>query len=223
MRKFAVILLLSVLVALVTVGCKQDKLSPYFTRLQTSEDCGVVPFTVQFVARVSGGNGTTDPTGANAYLDIDWNFGDGATATGSLVYHTYEQPGDYQVQVSVKDKDGDGESQSLPIEVHADSLTIRAVPLHKGAGEPDTSVTVGQVLTFNVFATTCGFDKDTGNYDTRFLFNWAVGDTAHHVYTGRSPSCTYRTPGLKTVTLRVTDDQAFVVRTDTLTVQVDAP
>jgi PKD repeat protein len=182
MRKFAVILFLSVLVALLTVGCKEDKLSPYFTRLEVSESCGVVPFTVQFVARVSGGNGTKDPTGANAYLDINWNFRDGSTATGSLVYHTFEQPGDYQVEVSVKDKDGDGETQELPIEVHADSLTIRAVPLHKGAG-------------------------DAGN----------------HVYTGRSPSFKYTTAGLKTVALRVTDDQAFVVRTDTLKIQVNTP
>ncbi len=220
MRKFAVILFCLVLGAVVLAGCKEDKLAPYFTRLQASETCGVVPFTVQFVARVSGGNSTDNPTGANAYLDINWNFGDGAAATGSLVYHTYTTAGDYPIQVSVKDKDGQGETDTLRVNVRADSLVLRAVPLHKGGGQPDTTVNVGDKVDFSVWAQTCGFDVNSGNYEARFLFRWDI-DNGAHVYTGRSPSYIFTSAGQHPVILRVIDDQASITRRDSLTIQVN--
>ena len=55
MRKTAVTLLLAALGLLVFLGCdEEDTLVPYFTRLEQSQTCGVVPMTVQFIARASG-------------------------------------------------------------------------------------------------------------------------------------------------------------------------
>ncbi len=83
-------------------------------------------------------------------------------------------------------------------------------------------ITTADILQFNVYASTCGFNKDTGNYDSRFLFRWDM-DHPDSVYTGRTPRFRFTTPGLRHVALKVTDDQTFVSRRETLTVQVNAP
>jgi len=223
MRKTLVIIGLAALGALVAAGCEDENLVPYFTRWDASIDCGVAPLTVQFVARASGGDPTESLSGANSRLDIDWDFRDGATASGSLVYHTFADPGVYEVAVTVRDKDGDGETQQIPIEVQADSLTVRALPGATGA-TPDTTVARGQIVPFTVFARACGFLPDASNaeYNSRFLFTWRMNNQAGTVYSGRSPRHTFALAdtGLRHIVVTVLDDQRSVTRNDTVTVRV---
>jgi len=222
MRKILVIIVMAVLGAVLLAGCQSDNLVPYFTRWASNTDCGVAPLVVQFTARASGGDVETDPTGANSYLNIDWDFRDGGTGNGSLVFHTFETPGDYDVALTVRDKDGDGETRHLLVSVRADSLTLRALPTGDGV-EPDTTVAAGEVVQFGLFARTCGFDTDAGNYENRFLFRWDMGDADHTTYTGRAPQFIYTdtNAGLRHAVVTVVDDQYGVTRHDTVTVQVN--
>jgi cellulose 1,4-beta-cellobiosidase len=222
MRKIPVIVIMTVLSAVLLAGCQDNNLVPYFTRWASNTDCGVAPLLVQFTARASGGDLESDPTGANSYLRIDWDFRDGNTGNGSLVYHTFNTPGVYDVALSVRDKDGEGESQHLLVTVREDSLSLRALPTSDDA-EPDTTVTAGEVVQFGLFAHACGFDTDTGDYENRFLFRWDMGDAAHTISTRHAPRFAYSAAnaGLRHAVVTVTDDQFSVIRRDTVTVQVN--
>ena len=46
--------------------------------------------------------------GAAADWIFNWDFGDGQTASGDLVEHTYNQEGQYQVRLTVTDPNGSG-------------------------------------------------------------------------------------------------------------------
>jgi hypothetical protein len=222
MRKIPMIVIMTVLSACLLVGCQDNNLVPYFTRWASSADCGVAPLLVQFTARASGGDLEPDPTGANSNLRIDWDFRDGNTGNGSLVYHTFSTPGVYDVALSVRDKDGEGETQHLLVTVRVDSLSLRALPTGDGA-EPDTTVMAGELVQFGLFAHACGFDTNTGDYENRFLFRWNMDNAAHTVSTRHAPRFAYTAAdlGLRHAVVTVTDDQFSVIRRDTVTVQVN--
>lgn len=46
----------------------------------------------------------------NVPSDFQWNFGDGATASGSPVTHSYSAPGKYTVTLTSNDCDGDAQA-----------------------------------------------------------------------------------------------------------------
>ncbi|HEX4753032.1 MAG TPA: PKD domain-containing protein [Solirubrobacterales bacterium] len=56
------------------------------------------------------GSPSTDPDGG-LISSYDWSFGDGATATGPSVSHTYGLPGTYNAKLSVVDDEGCGEAE----------------------------------------------------------------------------------------------------------------
>ncbi|MEE8593198.1 MAG: PKD domain-containing protein, partial [Candidatus Bipolaricaulota bacterium] len=61
---------------------------------------GYVPLEVVFDA-----SGSFDPE--SEALTIQWDFGDGETAAGSTVTHSYQSAGDYQARVTVIDPEGE--------------------------------------------------------------------------------------------------------------------
>jgi len=118
----------SVLFVVVT-GCGDSTdLAPVLTRVEANISCGYVPMDVQFVAIASGGDPVTDPTGGNAYLDYDWDFGDGTRGSGSVTTHRFLTPDIYDVTIAVKDDDGDSVTETLTIEVRADSMIVTTSP-----------------------------------------------------------------------------------------------
>ena len=219
MNKFAIAVLLAVL-ATALAGCDEENKEPYITVLKTSGDCGVAPFLVEFYAAASGGDELDDPTGANLRLDIRWDFGDETGATGSsLVFHSYPHPGEYLARVTVEDKDGDSATATRLITVQPDTLNIWTTA-EPGPGP----IAAGVPVQLNVFAESCEFDPDEGNYG-RYLFRWRVDTTPAVVYTGRSPvhSFTAAQPGTRIVTVSVEDPRLAVVRRDTLVYEVQGP
>jgi YVTN family beta-propeller protein len=56
------------------------------------------------------GSASTDPDGG-LIASYDWSFGDGATASGPSVSHTYGVPGAYAAKLSVVDNEGCGEAE----------------------------------------------------------------------------------------------------------------
>ncbi len=137
---FLLIAVASVLFVALT-GCDEtDELSPVLTRVEANIECGYAPMDVQFVAIASGGNPVADPTGGNAFLNFDWDFGDGNTGNGSVTHHRFDAPNTYEVKILVTDDDGDAVTESLFIEVRADSMIVTTTP--------DTTLTA-MLATFN--------------------------------------------------------------------------
>ena len=65
--------------------------------------------SVSFTASASDPNGSIE--------NYDWEFGDGSSASGSSVTHTYDERGSFSAQLTVTDSDGASSSATRTIEV----------------------------------------------------------------------------------------------------------
>jgi len=143
--------------------------------------------TVQF-----DGTGSTDSDGT--IVSYSWNFGDGSTATGPFVSHTFFYPGTYTVTLRVTDNDGASDEATA-------SVTVGA-----GNNPPNASLTVSPASVF--LGGWVKFDG-TGSTDdgTIVSYLWNPGDGSSPVQS-TVPYRFYRyaNPGTYTVTLTVTDD-----------------
>ncbi|HEX8123184.1 MAG TPA: PQQ-dependent sugar dehydrogenase [Solirubrobacteraceae bacterium] len=86
---------------------------------------GAAPLTVQF-----NGTGSTDADG-NA-LTYAWDFGDGATATGSTASHTYAANGTYTAKLTVTDTLGAKDTTTVKIEVGNKPVPVIDAPTTSG-------------------------------------------------------------------------------------------
>ena len=73
---------------------------------------GTAPVTVS-----SSGAGSSDADGS--IVAYDWNFGDGSTASGASVSHTYSAPGSYSALLRVTDNGGMSAASAVTITVDA--------------------------------------------------------------------------------------------------------
>jgi serine protease len=64
------------------------------------------------------GSGSSDSDGSIS--SYEWSFGDGASATGQTVTHTYSEAGDYAASLTVTDDDGATSTDSVSITVESD-------------------------------------------------------------------------------------------------------
>jgi PKD repeat protein len=81
---------------------------------------------------VSFQNNSYDPAGG--YItSYAWNFGDGATSTGSYPYHQYANEGDYPVQLTITTADGRTASITKTVQVRNHDVAVVAV------GVPNTA------------------------------------------------------------------------------------
>ena len=179
-RQLFLLIAVSSILFVALTGCDEtDELSPVLTRVEANIECGYAPMDVQFVAIASGGNPVADPTGGNAFLNYDWDFGDGDTETGSVTHHIFDVADTYEVKILVTDDDGDAVTESLFIEVRADSMIVTTSPdttltamldafenptLGESNGvvaaDPIAGLSINEVLIINETA----YDGGTGNY-----------------------------------------------------------
>ncbi|MFC2079794.1 PKD domain-containing protein [Candidatus Bipolaricaulota bacterium] len=91
---------------------------------------GYAPLDVAFDASES-----FDPEGK--ILTIQWDFGDGDTATGSTAAHSYRIAGDYQAHITVTDPEGEATTETVVIDVRLvpDGYTLRRYEWERD-GEP---------------------------------------------------------------------------------------
>ncbi|AUV82844.1 hypothetical protein C2R22_15360 [Salinigranum rubrum] len=119
--------------------------SPYITGAGADVTQGDAPLTVEFTGFAE------DPN--DEALTYTWEFGDGTTATGSTVTHTYSSTGVYQARLRVTDASGN-EDISDPIEI-----TVGSGPVVQIGSPTDGSTFVaGDTITFSGSATTAAGD-----------------------------------------------------------------
>ena len=153
---------------------------------------GYAPLTVHFDASQS-----IDPDGE--IIGYEWSFGDGGSAEGGAVEHTYEQPGTYTVVLTVTDNDGlQGQRNT--------TINVLSVP----PDEPFAPVPLitadkyfGQVPLEVNFDASQSFDPD----GTITTYSWDFGDG--NTATGITAQHTYEQVGNYTVTLTVEDNQGL--------------
>ncbi len=161
---------------------------------------GVVDLKVNFDAATSA-----DANGS--IVKYQWDFGDGATVTGSAaVQHTYTVPGSYAVTLTVTDNDGFTATKSVPL-VAKGQIGGGAAPTANIANSPIG----GQAPCTMVFNGTGSADPD----GVVAAWYWDFGDGT--AGSGRLATHTYTQPGRYTASLTVVDDSGL---RDTRTVQV---
>lgn len=96
---------------------------------------------------------------------ILWDFGDGQTASGSLVKHSYAQTGTYNVKMKIITELGCTDSLTLP-------QYIRSVPTPVAYIEAADTLCAGRSVQFN------GYTK-TPDPSVKWAWNFANGQTAH--------------------------------------------
>ncbi len=82
---------------------------------------GSAPLNVSF-----DGGASSDFDGS--IVAYDWNFGDGATAAGMAMNHTYSVPGSYSARLTVTDNQGGSNSTTAMIQVNPTSIPLPAAP-----------------------------------------------------------------------------------------------
>ncbi|UZN04309.1 PKD domain-containing protein [Cellulomonas sp. S1-8] len=134
------------------------------------------------------GTTSSDPDGTVAAWD--WDLGDGSTAQGATVAHTYAEPGTYTVTLTVTDDDG------------ATSQVAQEVTVITGL--PSAQLTVAADRLTVALDASASSDPD----GTLAAHDWTFGDGV--TGTGATAEHTYDEPGTYTVTLTVTDDDGQV-------------
>lgn len=219
MKRACLILAPAAMVGLVLLsgGCN-DESKPTFTRVLVTPACGVAPMQVEGYAILTGGNESGDPTGGNNNLEVAWNFGDGHTASTSLAYNNYAEPGRYTVTVTGSDPDGNSTSAQYTVRVLPDSLAIAATCNFAGG-----AATTADTVVFDVTAESCDIDPDVPGDYVKMIYRWEMNDAGQHVYETKSPAFRYTAPGDYEAYLTVTYPAWAVTRRDTVRLTITDP
>ncbi|MCW4016794.1 MAG: PKD domain-containing protein [Candidatus Bathyarchaeota archaeon] len=134
------------------------------------------------------GTGSYDSDGS--IVSYAWDFGDGNTATGATVEHTYEDNGVYTVTLTVTDDDGATDSAA------ATNTVLNKAPI-AAFTENVTEIIQNEAIRFDA---SNSYDLD----GTIVTYSWDFGDG--NIATGMAVDHTYIEDGNYTVTLTVTDN-----------------
>jgi len=103
--------------------------NPLTAGIITNDTKGVAPAVFAFKANVTGG---TEPHATS------WNFGDGKTARGDTVSHTFAKADTYNVRVTVTDSSGQTATDNIKVQV---SAPAQKSPSTNSTGENSTATT----------------------------------------------------------------------------------
>jgi len=140
--------------------------------------------------------GSTDPN--DPIVSYHWEFGDGTEATGSVVVHTYPEPGEYTITLILTDSKGGQTRLTHDVQV---ALTAPPIADFSLVLKPDEEVArAGDLLTFQ---------DESSDADSEIIsWEWHFGDgneaTDQHV------THSYQDYGEYVVGLRVRDMQGEV-------------
>jgi len=162
----------------------------------------------------SGSSGGDD----EAIVSYKWHFGDGTTATGSVVKHTFAEAGKYKVTLVVENESGNTASTSTTITVKEISPTPTPTPTP--APEcPEPSAQISYIETTNPYVEQgielSASGSSGGDTHTIISYEWDFGDGT--TATGVSVRHAWKKTGKYKVVLTVTNDCGA---TDTATKEV---
>ncbi|WP_108718086.1 PKD domain-containing protein [Miniimonas sp. S16] len=158
------------------------------------------PPTAAFTSVVTGltlgvdASTSSDPEGGA--LTYAWDFGDGATGTGTTAQHTYSAAGTYAVVLRAVDPGGLAATSTA-------TVTVQVAPV----GPTAVLGTTTSGLTVQLDGS-ASHDPDGGT----LTYAWEYGDGA--TGTGATTSHNYATAGTYTVRLTVTDDEGETAWTE---------
>ncbi|PQZ99216.1 hypothetical protein CQ019_16845 [Arthrobacter sp. MYb229] len=135
------------------------------------------------------GSASSDPDGTLA--SYEWDFGDGNTAQGIFVNHSYAEDGDYEVTLTVTDNRGATASKT-------ETVSVQQLP-NELPNADFTASSLGLDVTLDAAAAS---DPD----GTIQEYSWDLGDG--NTATGQVVEHEYAEAGSYQVTLTVTDDRA---------------
>jgi PKD repeat protein len=138
-------------------------------------------------------DGTTSVDLDGTIVDYFWNFGDGDTASGPTVEHSYDLAGTYRVTLTVTDDRG-LKATSAPQEIAIGAIDL---PVAAFTASPE-SATLGTTIHFNGLLSTAAPEHEIVSYE------WHFGDG--HSAVGPTVSHDYAAAGTYTVVLKVTDN-----------------
>ena len=136
------------------------------------------------------GSGSTDADGS--IVTWDWDFGDGASASGDPVDHIFDAPGTYTVTLTVTDNDALSDSDSLSIVVLNQAPVAVAVADKTSGTAP---------LTVN-FSGDGSYDPDSSGSIAAYSWDFGDGSSSSEA----NPGHTYASWGQIDATLTVTDN-----------------
>jgi PKD repeat protein len=140
------------------------------------------------------GNDSYDPDGY--IVSYHWHFGDGTTATGELVTHVYQYPGNYTVTLTVTDNEGATDMDYVNVRVFGNQT--QNMPPVACAYPEHQIIDSGEEAWF-----TGNSSYDPDGYIVSY--QWYFGDGA--TGSGVTVTHTYNSSGNYTVTLTVTDNE----------------
>lgn len=182
----------------------------YAVIAQTAADpSNTAPVAAFTLSQISGGGGSVtlqlDATGSsdpdNDPLTYLWHFGDGSSAAGALVQHTFDATANRTIVLTVLDDSTGWSQQSVTI-----GPPVAAFSMTPGVG------TAPATVSFNASATT---DPDDAPASLTYQWDFGDGTTA----SGLTANHTYTRGGIFSVTLTVTDHLG-AVDTDVRTIGI---
>lgn len=142
---------------------------------------------------------TNKSTGANI-ISWEWNFGDGTTSVTENPIHQFSETGAYTVTLKILDSNGENSTKSQMI-------TVEPRPPTASFSHPTSGIYVDNDLFFN----------DTSIPGDANITSWAWAFDDGSSATTRNSTHAFRTEGMHTVTLTVTDEDGL---TDSHTVKM---
>ncbi len=136
----------------------------------------------------------------------EWNFGDGNTATGMTVNHSYTSAGKYTVTLTVTDDSGDSDTDTVNVTVEEPQEDTEPPTADAGS---DLAVGVGENFTLD--ASSSADNVGIVNY------TWTIEGENYH---GVEVTHNFSTEGNYTVTLTVSDE-AGNTDSDTVNITVE--
>jgi PKD repeat protein len=142
-------------------------------------------------------------------VEFLWDFGDGATASGPTVTHTYAARGTYTVSLIVNAQDGGTTQAEATIVVHSKR------PVAQFTFSPPSNITVNRTVTFDASAS-----HDPDGSIREYL--WDFGDGSSASTSVPSTDHTFTQPGQYPVTLVVKDNDGDISTPHTRSLAVSA-
>jgi len=136
---------------------------------------------------------TRDPDGR--VVSVAWDFGDGATATGTTALHAWSDAGTFTVEATATDDDGGTATDTVEVTI----ARPNTAPTARFTWAP-MPATPGAPITFDA---STSFDTDG---DTIIEYRWRMGDGSPDRFGDRVVHA-FTADGRYTVELRVTDER----------------